>query len=191
MAGQVDSFFGFLDKHLKEIAIGVGALFLLKTLKSHTPDAKERAELTQAAQTADVNNRLVPPPPPSPDKDGQVSKAAEIAYNAKLKAHRSAAYAAELYDHMHTGIFRNVLGSSSDKILNTAFNIAIARITFPQLQKDYLSYQVAEGWRDKETLIADLKYCLSGADYLIFMQRVGLTAAQAYALSRPPTKPKQ
>ncbi len=192
---SVDGFFGFVDKHLTKIAVGVALLVAYKTIQSTVPTDEDKAAQEQSAAQLDVNARLQPPPVPAKDKDGNLNKAAEMRYNVALKAHRSALYAQRLWDAMHTTVgfldLGNFDGTDERAILTTAYDIAVARITLPQLRADYLALQThyAHNKGLKYDLLADLKAELSAADYLTFMQRIGLSPAQAYAVLHP--KPKK
>jgi hypothetical protein len=187
MASNVDSFFGFVDKHLKAIALVVGGLIVYKTIQSTVPTEEEKAVQADEQQRQDVNKRLIPPAPPKADADGKIDKTKEVAFNAANKAHRSAVIASELYDHMHTGKVRNLQGVNSDKILAAGYTVAIQRITLPQLEADYLALQDSSSWLfgEKTKLVDDLKFSLSSADYLKFMQRIGLSVEKAYAILHP------
>lgn len=189
MATSIDSVWAFVDKHLTHIALAVVLLIFWKTTKSKEPPADTQAE----AAKQDVNARLSPPPEPDKDEDGKFDPLQEKEYWTKVKLHRSAVYATELYNAMHTHIGPLELGdfdgTDTKKILDVAYSIALARVPLSQLSADYLALQTKSAiFGNRFPLLDDLKSELSTTDYLKFMARIGLTPDQAQAELHPPKK---
>lgn len=182
---MVDSFFGFLDKHLKPIAIAAGAFIVYRTIQSTVPSDDEKKQLAEDNARLDVNTRLTPPPVPVKDAKGEIDKAAEVRYNAALKGHRSAVFAKKLWDAIDGP------GTDEKTIMAIAYDMAVCRVSLAQVRADYKALQAPWGLAKAQDLLDDLKGDLSSAEYLEFMRRVGLSVDKAYAATHPKATTKK